>query len=92
MPERDEVTSSGIINEKTAVPLSLVIVIIGGIIALAAQWFEIRSEIQALDAKKTAEVVAVNTRVDSMTESAKGDHRLLCAIAGKLHVENGECP
>lgn len=87
-----ETTSGGSeITDATKLPLQLVFVIVGGILALAAQWFDMRMQVAALDAKQTAAIVRVDTRVDSVSASAAGDHRLLCAIARKLSVTSAEC-
>lgn len=79
------------INEGTKLPLQIVLALVAGILALAAQWFDMRMQVAALDAKQTAAIVRVDTRVDSVTASAAGDHRLLCAIARKLTVTSAEC-
>lgn len=89
----EKTDGSGItIGEKTTIDLRTMLMIVGGIVGLAAQFANQKMDTWSLDAKTTAAIVAANTRIDTLEATQSHETKLLCAIAKKLAVESAECP
>ena len=98
-----ETTGEVEITKRTKVPLELVFMTVAMIVALLAQWGNMRLELAALDAKHAAAEAsldakhaaaeaALEAKFNADKTKAGGDHKLLCAIATKLNVIGGDCP